>query len=53
MRFFNRLTDTDYHRVRELRGDVWTLFITGPRVQDWGFLVDGDHVPWTKYLGKE
>lgn len=53
VRFFNRLTKADYHRVRELKGDVWTLFITGPRVSDWGFLVDGEHVPWAKYLGKE
>lgn len=53
IRFFNKLTHSDYHRVRALHGDVWTLFIMGPRVQDWGFLVDGEHVPWTTYLGKD
>lgn len=53
VRFFNRLNRNDYHKVERLDGDVWTLFITGPRVQDWGFLVDGQHVPWKKYLGKE
>lgn len=52
VRFFNRLTDTDYHRVRELRGDVWTLFVTGERSQDWGFLVRGKHVPWRDYLAE-
>lgn len=51
VRWFNKLTDADYHKVETLHGDVWTLFITGPRTQDWGFLVDGEHVPWKKYLG--
>jgi hypothetical protein len=53
VRWFNYLTDADYHAVKQLHGDVWTLFITGPRIQDWGFLVDGKHVPWKKYLGKQ
>jgi hypothetical protein len=50
---FNFLRDTDYHKVLRMRGDVWTLFITGKESQDWGFLVDGVHVPHKKYLGKE
>lgn len=51
---FNFLRDTDYHSVKELHGDVWTLFITGPRHgDDWGFLVDDNHVLWTTYLKKE
>lgn len=51
---FNFIRDTDYHKVKELHGDVWTLFITGRRHEnDWGFLVDGVHVPWTKYLSKD
>lgn len=50
---FNFLRDTDYHRVDKLHGDVWTLFVTGPRTQDWGFLVDGKHVPYQTYLGKK
>lgn len=53
VRFFNYLTKDDYHQVRQLHGDVWTLFVTGPRIQDWGFLADGIHVPWRKYLKKE
>ena len=51
VRFFNRLTKNDYHKVLQLHGDVWTLFITGPRIQDWGFLVNGRHIPWKQYLG--
>lgn len=51
---FNTLRESDYHRVLSLHGDVWTLFITGPEhANDWGFLVDGRHVPWTTYLKKE
>jgi hypothetical protein len=53
VRWFNRLSGTDYHKVEHLHGDVWTLFITGPRVQDWGFLVEDRHVPWRDYLKKE
>lgn len=52
VRWFNSLTQHDYHKVESLEGDVWTLFITGARVQDWGFMVDGVHVPWKKYLKK-
>ena len=53
VRRHNKITEHDYHRITRLHGDVWTLFITGTRAQDWGFLVDGVHVPWRKYLGKE
>jgi len=52
VRWFNVLTDADYHKVEHLHGEVWTLFITGPRVQGWGFRVDGRHVPDGEYLGK-
>lgn len=51
VRWFNFLRDTDYHRVTRLHGDVWTLFVSGPRTQDWGFLTeDGVHVPWKEFL---
>lgn len=50
VRFWNYLTGDDFHAVRALRGDVWTLFFTRGRFQDWGFLVDGVKVPWREYL---
>lgn len=50
VRRFNLLRASDYHRVTRLHGRVWTLFITGPSIQDWGFLVDGKHVSWRHYL---
>lgn len=52
VRWFNTLNEHDYHRVTRLHGDVWTLFITGPRVQDWGFLTPNGHVPWQDFLGR-
>lgn len=51
VRWFNKIGELDYHRVTKLHGDVWTLFITGPRIQDWGFLTEQGHVPWQKFLG--
>jgi hypothetical protein len=54
IRWFNLLTRDDYHKIERLHGEVWTLFVTGPRVQDWGFLVRGKHVPHSEYeyIGK-
>lgn len=56
VRWFNVLTDKTFHRVAELHGEVWSLFITGPRVQDWGFKEDpsSDHVePWRQYIDRK
>lgn len=50
VKFFNLISSHDYHKVDALKGDVWTLFITGPRVQDWGFLTPEGHVPWEEFL---
>lgn len=42
-----------YHRILALRGGgpCWTLVLTGPRRDSWGFLVNGVHVNWKEYLG--
>ena len=50
VRRHNALDAGDFHKVDELLGDVWTLFITGPTVQDWGFRVGGRKIPWRQYL---
>lgn len=53
VRWFNFLRKGDYHAVTKLHGDVWTLFLVGPsHGEGWGFLVDGEHVPWDKYLDR-
>lgn len=43
------------HRILELlTRSCWTLFVTGPWAQPWGFLPDtGTFVPWRTYLGLE
>lgn len=42
----------EYHRIDSVSpGGVFTLFISGPKMGSWGFLVDGVKVPWRKYLG--
>lgn len=57
VRWFNWLTDRDFHRVTELHGpEVWTLFITGPRMQDWGFkenASDETVEPWRHYIDRK
>lgn len=54
---FNILSGKDYHRVVSLKGDTWTLFVTGPRAQGWGFLErEGDEerfTPWRKYIDRK
>jgi hypothetical protein len=47
---FNWITSKVYHRIARLNGGVWTLFVGGPRTQDWGFWVDGKHVPHQEYF---
>lgn len=41
----------NYHRIVHVQPGTWTLFFAGRRSRDWGFLVDGAHVPCRKYLG--
>ena len=43
----------DWHRLMldPMRdGETWTLFITLPKRQSWGFRVRGQKVPWRAYL---
>jgi hypothetical protein len=50
VRLFNWIPNGKYHRITELHGDVWTLFVTGPRVTSWGFWVPGrGHVHHRQY----
>jgi hypothetical protein len=51
VRFINFLTQNTCHAIDELHGEVWTLFISGPRVDTWGFLEPGRGiVPWRQRL---
>ena len=44
------LEQDTYHSIVELMTPtVWTLFSHGPKEGNWGFWVDGEHVPWREY----
>jgi hypothetical protein len=40
------------HRLEVLQGPVWTLFITGPRVREWGFLCPNGWRHWAVFTDK-
>lgn len=37
------------HRIELTNGTCWTLFITGPRVREWGFYCPQGWKPWHKF----
>jgi len=39
------------HRVHLVGAHATTLFITGPKFRDWGFMTDRGWVHWSEYLG--
>src|SRR5690606_2464831 len=39
-----------YHRIELIDGPVWTLFMTGPVIQKWGFLCPKGHVDSDKAI---
>jgi hypothetical protein len=41
------------HRVELTAGACWSLFITGPRVRDWGFHCPLGWVPWQKFTAPD
>jgi hypothetical protein len=52
----NVIAKNDYHRVTKLGADiVWTLFITGKKVDTWGFWDrdTGELVPWREYIARK
>lgn len=46
----NFITRGTFHRVAQLHGRTWTLFITGAYAGTWGFIVGGKVVPWRDYV---
>lgn len=38
------------HRVELANGKCWTLFITGPRLREWGFHCPSGWKHWTKFV---
>lgn len=41
------------HRIELTHGPVWTLFITGPRVRQWGFLCPQGFVHWRRFTAAD
>lgn len=41
------------HRIELTHGPVWTLFITGPRIRQWGFLCPQGFVHWRKFTAAD
>lgn len=49
--WFNRIPHNSFHRISWLyRVPTWTLVFTGPKRSSWGFLVDGEWVPYRDYI---
>ena len=44
-------TPDDFHRLGLPWGPVWSLFITGPWMCDWGFHTPEGFIHWRDYLG--
>ena len=53
VRFWNFISHGDSHRITRLRGEVFTLFLTGKRVSDWGFLTERGYVGHEEYFEKK
>lgn len=37
------------HRLEVVKSPVWTVFITGPNIRQWGFLCPKGWVHWSKF----
>ena len=50
----NIIRDNDFHRVDLLEKDCWSLFITGPKTQSWGFLhrITREFTPWHDFIAR-
>lgn len=40
----------DLHRLTVNGGEAWTLFITGPKVREWGFACPNGWVHWEDFV---
>ena len=49
----NQLDADTFHHVSAVEPNTWTFGIVGERVQDWGFLVDGEFVVYTEYFKRK
>jgi len=52
---FNYIKANDFHRVELVTKRVWTLFISGSKDQDWGFIdtETKNYTPWQEHTTKK
>jgi hypothetical protein len=49
----NTLKFGEYHRIINVSpGGIWTLFILGPKLGEWGFKVNNKKILWYEYLNE-
>ena len=41
------------HRIELTDGPCWTLFVTGPKYQEWGFLCPRGFVHWKDFTAAD
>jgi hypothetical protein len=48
----NIIAANDFHRVDTLTSKVWTLFVSGSKTQDWGFLdpITNEYTQWEEFI---
>lgn len=42
-----------FHRIELTEGAVWTLFVTGPRVREWGFQCPQGFIHWRRFTAAD
>lgn len=52
---FNFVRHDKFHRIDLLTSSVWTLFISGPKVSDWGFWNQetGEYLQWEEHIRRK
>lgn len=38
------------HKIVNVKPNTWTLFITGPKRKEWGFITEGGWIFWREYF---
>lgn len=46
----NSFSAETFHHISHVTDDTWTLMFVGPRVQEWGFMVNGQFITHKDYF---
>lgn len=49
---YNFITEGKYHKIELITNEVWTLFVSGQKVSDWGFWhpKTKKYTPWKEFV---